>query len=172
MGRILGHARPAEMEARAKAFTAARAAIKDDLSQEAAAATYGSSVASVSEVTLILIHGTAQEIHNCETGGVGIGRMADSIRARVPHEERQAKSRRPPQNPRPLVLEPVLQDAREFDARVWANLRDAIDLLTTMPAAADMVDIVKKNASRREYISRRVLPAQTWLEEFVNAWTE
>jgi len=149
-------------EARERAFRAARLAIAEQISMREAAEREGSKRSSVQEAYTILMHGTEPEITSVETGVAAIGSVAEAVRSRIPPGGRKART---------PTFGPVVQANREFDAEVWGKLREALDLLTSLPVPTDVMTVVKKNAMRTEHVSRKVLTAQTWLEEFVNAWT-
>jgi hypothetical protein len=151
--------------ARENAFRGARLAIADHISMTEAAERIGSKRSSVQEAYTILMLGTPEEIAASESGLVGIGPTVQSIRNRTSPEARQAVARRP-------VRGVYSNQKREFEAQVWARLKDGIDALTSMPTPQDVIDIVKKSPQRLEYLSRKALTAHTWLEEFVNAWTK
>lgn len=150
---------------RRRAFEAARLAIAEDIAQEAAAERCGSKRSSVQEAMMILLFGTEEEVAAVEANTMGMGPLADAIRARTTPEERKAAYRRPKRSP-------IQRDMREFDSEVWGRMKQALEILTGMPAAADVVGIVRKNVQRTDHVTRKVLPAHTWLEEFVNAWTQ
>lgn len=156
---------PRYSEGRRRAFKAARLAIEEDISQEEAADRCGSTRSSVQEAMMILLMGTEAEIAAIDANQIAMGPLADTIRARTTPEERKASFRKPTKSP-------VVQDMREFDAEVWGRMKQALEILTGMPAAADVVGIVRKNVNRTDHVTRKVLPAHTWLEEFVNAWTQ
>ena len=149
---------------REKAFRAARLAIGDKISMSAAAEREGSNRSSVQEAHTILTLGTDDEIAAVENGTASMGPTTRAIRARTTAEERKTLARAP-------VFGPSVMANREFDAEIWGMLRAALDALTALPVPEDVSAIVKKNAMRTEYVSRKVLTAHTWLEEFVNAWT-
>lgn len=156
--------RPRDRAGREKAFRGARLAMAENISMDEAAKRCGSKRSTVQEAMTILRLGTPEEISSVENHEVGLGPMVDRIIARTTPEERKAVAR-------PPTFGPSVQANREFDADVWGKLREAIDALTSLPVPADVMTIVKKNAMRTEHVSRKVLTAQTWLEEFVNAWT-
>ncbi len=149
-------------DVRQKAFRAARLAIAEQISMREAAEREGSKRSSVQSAYTILMHGTEREIASVEAGIAPIEQMAQDIRDRIPRSERKART---------PTFGRVVQANREFDAQVWGKLREAIDALTSLPVPEDVIKIIKKNAMRQEHVSRKVLTAQTWLEDFVNAWT-
>lgn len=150
--------------ARDNAFRGARLAMAENISMNEAAAKCDSKRSSVQEAMMVLKLGTPEEIADVEKHRAGLGQMVDRIMARTSPEQRKAAAR-------PPVFGPEVQAGREFDAEMWGRLRDALDALTALPAPTDVVTIVKKNVMRTELVSRKALTAQTWLEEFVNAWT-
>ena len=151
--------------ARENAFRGARLAMADQISMTEAAERVGSRRSSVQEAFTILMLGTPEEIASAESGASGLGPIVQSIRHRCSPEERKAVARRPTRGP-------TSNAKREFEAQVWGRLKDAIDALTGLPLPPDVMNIVKRNPQRTEYLSRKVLTAHTWLEEFVNAWTK
>lgn len=157
--------RPRYSEGRKRAFKAARMAIEEKLSQEEAAIRCGSKRTSVQEAMMILMMATEEEIAAVDADKIAMGPLTDAIRARTTPEERRDAFRKPTRSP-------IQKDLREFDAEVWGRMKQALEILTSMPAAADVVGIVRKNVNRTDHVTRKVLPAHIWLEEFVNAWTE
>jgi hypothetical protein len=158
------HPRKREQEGREKAFVAARLAISENISMQEAANRCGSLRASVQEASMILRLGTPDEIADVEAGRAAMRVTVDAIRERTTEEERKAVARKP-------TFGVHVQEGREFDAEVWSKLREAIDALTGLPSPNDVATIVKKNVMRTEHVSRKLLPAHSWLEEFANAWT-
>jgi len=150
---------------RVSAFQGARLAIAEQISMREAGERTGSKRASVQEAYTVLMLGTPQEIDAAESGLAGIAPIVAAIRERTTPEEREAVARKPTRGP-------ASNEKREFEAQVWASFRDALDALTGLPTSPDVMDIVKRNPQRTEYVSRKVLTAHTWLEEFVNAWTK
>lgn len=153
-----------EIEGRARAFYGARMAIKDNISMAEAAKNCGSIRSSVQEASMILRHGTPEEIAAVETGTISMRSMRDAILQRTPEEVRKASAR-------PPTFGPEVQSGREFDAEVWSKLKEALDALTNLPVPADVVTIVRKNVQRNEHVGRKLLTAHTWLEDFINAYT-
>jgi hypothetical protein len=160
MGTINKH-----VTSRVASFRAARLAISEQISMREAGEKAGSKRTSVQEAYTILMLGTPEEISAAESGLAGIGPIVADIRSRTTEEQRKAVARKP-------VRGPASYADREFDAQIWARFRDALDALTGMPITPDVMTIVKKNPQRAEYVSRKVLTAHTWLEDFVNAWTK
>ncbi len=154
-----------ETTGRANAFRGARLAIEENISMAEAAKRCGSIRSSVQEASMILRHGTSEEIAAVETGAASMRVTRDNIIARTSPEIRKAAARKP-------TFGPEVQEGREFDAEVWRKVREALDAITSLPTATDVITIVKKNVMRTEHVSRKLLTAHTWLEEFINAWTE
>lgn len=160
-----GVARPKDVTARENAFRAARLAMSDNLSMSEAAKRCGSKQSSVQEAMTILRLSTPEEIADVETNKVALGPMVDRIMARTTPEERKAVAR-------PPTFSHSVQANRELDAEVWGKLREGLEAITSLPAPADVITIVKKNVMRGEYVDRKILNAHIWLEEFTNAWTK
>lgn len=158
--------RPGEVEGRAKAFLAARIARDEGISQKKAADRISARESSVQEAMTILLLGTAEQIADVEAGRVAMGPMARHLRSTATPEQKRAAYREP------VRTGPENTEGREFDAQVWGHLRAAIDALTSLPKPDDVINIVRKNGMRVEYVGRNVLAAQTWLEEFVNGYTK
>jgi len=150
---------------REAAFRGARLAMTEQISMREAGDKVGSRRSSVQEAYTILMLGTPQEIDAAESGLAGIGPIVASIRERTTPEQREAVARKPTRGP-------TSDAGRALEAQVWGKMRDALDALTSLPIPPDVMSVVKKNPQRAEYVSRKVLTAHTWLEEFVNAWTK
>lgn len=157
--------REGERLGRQRAFAGARLALADNISMDAAAERVGSKRSSVQEAMMILRLGTPEEITAVELNNAPMGKLTDAIYARTTPEERRATARKP-------VYHQDVTEGRGFDAEVWAKVREALDALTSLPMATDVVAIVRKNPQRNEMVSRKLLPAHTWLEDFINAYTE
>jgi len=153
------------VEARINAIRAARLAVAEHISMQEASEREGSKRSSTQEAYIVLTLGTPEEIAAVETGRTTLGPTAKVILARTPPEVRAAAIRKP-------VLPQRELEGRALEAAEWAKLKMALDALTSLPAPSDVMTIVKRNPQRAEYVSRKVLTAHTWLEEFVNAWTK
>lgn len=157
--------RPYEKEARERAFDGARLAIAENITLHEAADRTGSKQSTVQEAITILRWGTAEEIESVETRGASMRTICDAIRQRTTPEERKAAFRK-------VSRQPKVKEAREIDIEVFTRLKAALDALTSMPVADDVVAIVKRHYVRTDTVNRTILPAHTWLEEFINAWTQ
>jgi hypothetical protein len=157
--------RPYELAARTRAFTAARLAITENITLYEAAERSGAKQPTVQEAITVLRWGTAEEITDAETGKVSMRDICDSIRKRTTPEERRGGLRK-------AVKQPKVRGDREVDVEVFSRLKAALEALTSMPVPADVVAIMKKHRMRVETVNNKILPAHTWLEEFISAWTE
>lgn len=157
--------REVERLARKRAFAGARLALTENISMDDAAQRVGSKRSSVQEAMMILRLGTPEEISAVESSDAPMGGTTDAIYARTTPDERRATARKP-------VYHQNVTEGRGFDAEVWAKVREALDALTSLPMATDVVAIVRRNPQRNEMVSRKLLPAHTWLEDFINAYTE
>ena len=54
----------------------------------------------------------------------------------------------------------------EFNAVHWDKLRTALSILSHLPPPAEVATIVRRNVQRTEYVSRHVLAAKEWLDQF------
>lgn len=152
-----------EADGRAKAFAAARLAIKDGLSLIEAARRGGSNRCSAGEAFLILHHGTEAEIASVESNRVAMGTLVRAIRARVPLADRSRK---------PGLKNNEQLHGIAFDAAIWAKLRDALDGINSLPHPKDVMTIVHKNRVREEMLNKKLIAAYGWITEFSDAWTQ
>ena len=151
--------RPADVEARKRAFAGARLMITDNKSQEEAAKAAGTDRTSVCQAMTILTHGTVEEIATASDGRVAIRPLYEAILERTTPEERAAKRRPPTQTQ-------TLKEGRRVGADVWEILRTGLESLTSLPSPKETAEIVRKNAGRMEATNRRLLAALEWIQEF------
>ena len=58
---------------------------------------------------------------------------------------------------------------RQIESEVWANLRDALLALTSLPLPSDVAQIARAN-DRTNLVTQRLPQSIEWLEEFANEW--
>lgn len=151
-----------EREARKIAMSAARLMLEEKLSQLDAVKKYGSTRSSLSYAGIILANGTPEEIAAATAGDVSLVGIVEAIRARLPKEQRIAKA---------VVRGPADVDKRQFEADLWAQLRDSMDGIRGLPSPSDMAAVVRKNINRIDHVNRDLMAVLAWIEEFSDAWT-
>lgn len=105
----------------------------------------------------VLNEGTKEEIQAVERGDASVSSIAKQIKARIPKEQRVLKST-------------AQADALRRNAKIWDCLREALELLSSMPQATDVVQIARSYDKRTTVISDRLPQSIEWLTEFQTAW--
>lgn len=134
---------------------------------EQAASMLNVSRASVVSAKKVLSEGTAEEIDAVKRGDAAASTIAKQIRRSMPTEKRQERRNAPLAS---RGSNPERIQNMQIEAQLWEKLSGAIDNLTALPRPADVVAIVRKNASRTRQVDARISTAIRWLEEFSNEW--
>lgn len=154
--------RPEDEEVRKAAFEGARLAMSQKIALSDIAKQTGASPQLISWTITVLTHGTPEEIAAAESFKVSLWKIYQTIRARVPAEERTKQQ----------VLSEEQQLILAGDKDVWGRVADAFTAISALPRPADVVTICRKNRQRSERISRELATVYSWIEEFANAWTK
>lgn len=156
--------RVADVELRKRAMAAAKYAIDNNLTREAAAKEYGiTNTMLLSCAILILKNGTEEEIEGVASGRLPITQLSKQIRLRLPPDQRNRKA----------PARTVEQDAQvKSDAAIWRELRDALNAICGLPRPSDVIKSVRRHSVRKDVIDKNIMTAFTWLTEFSDAWTK
>lgn len=150
-----------QIEAVIRAVHAADLSRENKISVEEASGLVGVGLTTTTSARLILDHGTAEEIAAMR-GGNSIQSLLKQVRARTG----------PLKQARPNAINKSELDRRAFESAVWKDLSQGIAGLTSLPAASEMVRVVRANRQRRKFVDDKILPALNWLTEFSDAWTK
>ena len=105
----------------------------------------------------VLEDGTAEEIKAVERGEAAVSTIAKQIRNRVPEEKRYIKNT-------------AAHDGRRANAKLWQELRSALEAINSMPQAADLARVVKHYGERTGIVDQHLAHAIDWLTEFQVSW--
>lgn len=147
-----------------RGLDAARYALDNKVTTEAACAKYGSNRAMVSECILIHQHATPEEIAEIRAGKMGVRPIARNIRQRMTPEQRREKRKTQTFSEESL-------EAKKIEAAMWQPFRKALDTILGLPLPKDFVTVIKRSGSRAKTIDEKLLPVFSWLSEFSDAWT-
>lgn len=153
------------IDGRDKALAAARYIAENKANRNEAAAKFDANVGSVSAATLILQEATPEEYAALMAAEIGMRDLADKIRTRMPKGElRKARQK--------IVLSQTETERLEFEKKVWADLRRALEAISGMPQPVDVVKIVRRNRVRGAIVDRHLMTAFQWITDFSDAWTK
>lgn len=116
---------------------------------------------TVTSARTVLSRGTPEEITAVREGRAAVHTVARQIRANKPANER-SKERE--------GSEAKNQQTRQIKAQVWHAFREALENITGLPQASDVVPIARAH-DRADFVGKRILQAHKWLEDFLNEWT-
>lgn len=122
---------------------------------------------SVSDAKKVLAEGTEEEIQAVRDGRAAVSTIADGIRAKVPPEKRARDRER---GLSAAGKNPERIHNMQLKAKLWGELREALNNLTNMPRAADVVAIAR-TLDRTGLVDARILDALEWLKDFADVWT-
>ncbi|MEI9804147.1 MAG: hypothetical protein WDN48_06325 [Pseudolabrys sp.] len=114
----------------------------------------------------VLNEGTAEEIKAVEQGAAAVSTIAKQIRAKMPRE-RRAAAQDVPQSQR--GKNPQRIENQRLNALIWAQIRDGLSALTSLPMPVDVVAIVRAH-DKAGLVDSRLKAAFEWLQEFNDAW--
>lgn len=159
--------RDAEITSRKNAIAAARKIIASNgkLNRDEVAKEFDIAPSSVSCAVIILKHGTEAEIAAVETGETAIVTVYTAVCERVPVAERYKS--------RTITTHSAEHKERlRIETTTWKQLRDAIELICSMPRPADVAAMAKRNHVRTAVLDRKIIDAYSWLSEFSDEWTK
>jgi hypothetical protein len=137
-------------------------------SQEQAAEMMNVSRDTVAMARKVLTEGTDEEIMAAEKGQAAVTTIARQIRANKPSDQRKNIRNNGGQsaigkNPERIAL-------LRLRGRIWGQLRDALNNLTSLPLPCDVVSIAR-SSNKSGIVDAKLLNALEWLEGFSDAWT-
>jgi hypothetical protein len=136
------------------------------ISQADAAKILNISRDTVLNAKVILGEGTPEEIQSVEQGKRGVGALAAEIRARNPSDRTSKGS-----DHGNTIRKSNAIKAQQMNAKLWQNLRGALEALGNLPKASNMA-IIARNISRGNTVDETLDHAVEWLIEFQTAWNE
>lgn len=134
--------------------------------QDEAAVLMNVSRATVTNAKKVLEEGTAAEIAAVKSGELGVGTVAKEIRRKVPSEDRKLQRGSSLSS---VGKNPERIQTQRINAHVWAQVRDAVSALTSLPLPSDVVAIVRAH-DKAGFVDARVKQSVQWLKEFADAW--
>lgn len=132
-----------------------------------AAALGGVHKTTLNEAKRIVREGTAEDIEAVLSGQRTVNAIVSYIKGRVSLEERKrlealgiSKRGRNPEK----------YQQQQMRGKIWAQLRDALVNLTSLPLPSDVVKIAR-NYDKTSTVDERLLSALDYLREFADLWT-
>lgn len=138
-----------------------------------AAALLNVSPATVVNARKVLHHGTPEEIAAVESGQASVSTIAEDIRRGAPPEQRgknKPKKVRDRKSEKNKGKNPERIERMRIKAQVWAQVRDSLINLTSLPLPADAVALVRAS-DRTGLVDARLAKALNWLKDFSDEWS-
>ena len=139
-----------------------------EISQTQAAKLMGISRDVVKDAKVVLDEGTPEEIQLLESGKSGAKPIADNIRQRIPRDRSKDIIGRPQAK---SVVAANRVSTWNAHAKLYANMKEALILLSGLPRPSDMVMIARK-VERGGLIDAKLFLTIQWLKEFSNEWSK
>jgi hypothetical protein len=135
---------------------------------------------TVSDSNIVKTKGTSEEVKSVVEGKAAVSTVAKQIRAGMSAEQRKEAR----EMKRPLTSIPKAdkrnrksshggrsQD-REHKSQIWGQLREALEKLTTLPRASDVVSTVRSLNKTSAIMDARLPRALTYIKELNDAWND
>lgn len=122
---------------------------------------------TVSNAKRVLEEGTPEEIAAADRGEIGVGPLADRIRARSPRDRRADRGGQSQPRTSGLLEK---QNKAKLRAQTWGDLKVALTGFTNLPRAADVVPIARSH-DRTGLIDKHLFSTLQWLKDFAHEWS-
>lgn len=125
---------------------------------------------NVSRAKQILKRGTPEEIAAIEAGEATVHHIETQIKKGVPKESRTKKPVSKPKTMPPQARARGHETLRN-QAKIWNDLRVALEILSGFPKASDVVKIASAQRNKTDVLKRKLPIAAKWMEDFNHEWT-